>query len=268
MKTIIVIPARYDSSRFPGKPLANIRGMRLIHRVWNNACNTQGVDKIIIATDSALIKQHAERFGAEVVMTSTACVNGTERLHEALSLLNTTHSDGIGVRDDIIINLQGDAPLLPPYLIQQLIAQCKALPKLHIATLASQLTAVQLEQTLHLLDAGKFGGTHVVFNRLGEALYFSKNMIPRITKKQNNPNPPVYKHIGIYAYSMSALTAFVSLKPTDLELCEGLEQLRALENGIPIQVFIADYQGRTDWSVDYPSDIAIVEVIIEKEGEL
>jgi 3-deoxy-manno-octulosonate cytidylyltransferase (CMP-KDO synthetase) len=264
MHAAIVIPARYGSTRFPGKPMAKISGKTLLERTWRVACDVDKVDAVIIATDDERIAAHATEFGAKVQMTSGKWRNGSERILEALQLLKLTPK--------IVVNLQGDAVLTPPFVISALIEAFLKDDKeeFALATPCVQLTKAQYEEMCDTKSKGIGGGTLVTFDQQGKALYFSRSMIPllRDDKTKENEYVPVYRHIGLYAYRLPALEEYVRLSPTPLELAEGLEQLRILEHGMPIKVVPVDYQGRTHWSVDQPEDISIVERIIKKEGEL
>ncbi len=264
MSAVIVIPARYDSKRFPGKPLANILGKSLLERTWRIACEVENVDSVIIATDDHRIIDHAIGFGANVQMTDSKWANGSERILQALQLQKLS--------PDIVVNLQGDAVLTPPFVVSALL---KAFSKddnkkYSVATPSIQLTKSQYTDLLRNKNQDITSGTTVTFDSEYKALYFSRSIIPflRGDKTSASDLVPVYKHIGLYAYRLQALKDYVRLAPTPLELAEGLEQLRMLENGIPIKVVPVDYRGRTHWSVDHPEDIAIVESIIKKEGEL
>ena len=264
MHTAIVIPARYDSKRFPGKPLANISGKSLLERTWRIACDVDNVDTVLIATDDERVQKHATAFGAKVQLTDSKWRNGSERILEALNLQN--------IAPDIVINLQGDAVLTPPFVINALLKVFWADTKQQyaVATPCVQLTKLQYKQMLKHKAEGINSGTMVTFDQTGKALYFSRSIIPllRDDKASDTDLVPVFRHIGLYAYRLTALKEYVSLSPTPLELAEGLEQLRVIENGIPMKIVPVDYKGRTHWSVDHPEDVAIVEKIIKNEGEL
>lgn len=264
MEAVVLIPARYGSTRFPGKPLSLIAGKYMIERTWQVAKSAKGVDEVYIATDDERIATAAANFGAKVQMTPSTCTNGTERILAALELL--------GLKPNIVINLQGDAPLTPPQAIEALIKTLKNDAHIGFATLAARLSQIQYNQLIKQKADGAPGGTLVTFDCKGKALYFSKSIIPFVRNagdsNDNANHSPVYRHIGIYAYRFDVLKQYNSLAPTPLELTEGLEQLRALEHGIPIQVVTIDLQGRTHWSVDSPEDAKIAEQIIAREGEL
>lgn len=264
MEAAIIIPARYGSTRFPGKPLAEILGKSLLERTWQIAKAAKTANRVCIATDDERIFKYAIAFGADVQMTPIQCENGTERVLSALKLLK--------YKPDIVVNLQGDALLTPPHAIEELIKTLQIDDSCKIATLATRLDYVQYDKLLKQKANGDAGGTLVTFDRTGRALYFSKSMIPFLRNtshyKTVENQLPVYRHIGIYGYRYDALAHYVSLQPTSLEQAEGLEQLRALENGIDIKVVVVDYHGRTHWSVDNPDDVRTAEEIILREGEL
>ena len=255
----IVIPARYGSRRFPGKPMALIRGRSLLNRVWSIAKAVTGVSEVYIATDDQRVMDHAQGFGARVIMTSPECENGTERVRQAMqSLLQPP---------DAVINLQGDAVLTPPWVVQSLVDTFVANPTLQLVTPAVHLSWHQVEEIRQSKEISPTSGTLVTFDKNLNALYFSKTIIPYL-RIRTMPEPPVYRHIGIYGYRFEALDHLASLPQTPLEIAEQLEQLRALENGIPIRIVLTDYRGRTHWSVDAPEDVTMVEEIIDREGDL
>ena len=269
MKVAIVIPARYASTRFPGKPMANILGKSLLERTWRIAKSVPSANLVVIATDDVRIVEHATAFGANVQMTGAQWRNGSERSLEALQLLNLT--------PEIVVNLQGDAVLTPPAVVESLLQAFLQTDKnkFALATPCVQLTPAEYQKRLADLGKGKSHGTMVTFDCEGRALYFSRALIPspHNAKTFSESNKSIeaihaFRHIGLYAFRYEALRQYVNLEPTPLEKIEGLEQLRALEHGLSIQVVPVDYQGRTHWSVDHPQDIAIVESIIQKEGEL
>ena len=259
MNTAIVIPARFGSTRFPGKPLALISGKSLLQRTWSIANAIKHVNAVYIATDDSRIKEHAESFGANVIMTPEHCENGTVRAFAAINQTNPI--------PDIILNLQGDAVLTPPWIIQPLLDVMLANPAIELATPATAISIEQYQKMFTAKCAGTVGGTTVVFDKNHDALYFSKSMIPFVREK-TAAQLPLYRHIGLYAYRYATLKKYLALAPTPLEKIEGLEQLRALENGIKIKVVLVDYKKRTHWAVDSPEDITIVEKIIAEEGEL
>ena len=259
METVIIIPARYGSSRFPGKPLVEIKGKSLLQRTWLIATAVKGVDAVYIATDDERLRDHAEGFGARVVMTSSNCRNGTERVYEAVKALKISPQQ--------VINLQGDALLTPPWVLQAMVDELRAHPEVAMVTPAVRLTPRQYDELMVAKQGGKAGGTLVTFDKAGNALYFSKSPIPFI-RKDSKVESYVHRHIGLYGYRWATLERLLGLEPGPLEQLEQLEQLRALENGLPIKIVLVDYQGRTHWSVDSPEDAVKAEEIITREGEL
>ena len=260
METIVVIPARYSSSRFPGKPLSLVAGKSLISRVWHLARAVPGVSSVYVATDSEEIAAHVVSFGGDVVMTSSACKNGSERVWEAVQSLKDPPA--------VIVNMQGDAALMPPWIIEALINEMKRDVEVRIATPATRLNKDQYESMLAMKSRGIVSGTTVAFDLSHNALYFSKGVIPFVREWPRSSESPIFQHIGVYAYTYEALRDYVSLPQSPLESVEQLEQLRALENGMPIRVVEVSLQGRTVWSIDNPQDVERVEQIIKSEGEL
>jgi 3-deoxy-manno-octulosonate cytidylyltransferase (CMP-KDO synthetase) len=260
VKTVIVIPARYQSSRFPGKPLALIHGVSMIERVYRLASKVPDA-AVYVATDDGRIREAVERFGGRAIMTDPGCRNGTERVYAAAQTLTE--------RPSIIINLQGDSPLTPPWILEALIGEMRRDSTIGLATPAVRVTREQYEALLNRPKDDATSGTLVVFDKNHRALYFSKAVIPYLREVPAPGEPlPVYKHIGIYAFRWHALTEYLQLPPSPLEAVESLEQLRALEHGIPIKVVEVDYRDRTPWSVDTPNDLQRVEAILQSEGEL
>ena len=259
MKIAIVIPARYGSKRLPGKPMAAIAGVSLLERVWRIASAVKGVSGVYVATDDQRVADHALSFGAQPVMTPSDVATGTDRVRAALPLIED--------KPDAVINLQGDAVLTPPWVVQALVDEFLANPSVGMATAAVRCTWRQLAELQELKSNSPTSGTTVTMNKQGFALYFSKQIIPYL-RTRTFEVPPVHRHIGIYGYSADVLDTLATLEQSPLEIAEQLEQLRALENGIPIKVALVDYQGRTHGSVDSPEDIPVVEEIIAREGEL
>ncbi|MES2272671.1 MAG: excinuclease ABC subunit UvrC [Chlamydiota bacterium] len=253
----IVIPARMASTRFPNKPKALIAGRTMIERVWRIARKVPRAD-VFIATDDEGLKKFAEGFGANVLMTSPDCLTGTDRVAEAAKLL-TQHQ--------IFFSFQGDAVLTPPWVIEEVLKAMRADPSIQMATPAIRLTGRALADFVLSKKGGSSSGTTVVFNKNNDALYFSKALIPYICE-ETHPDRQIYRHIGLYAYRLDTLQKLGSLPEGPLEKSEKLEQLRALENGIPIRVVSVDYRGRTHGSVDKPEDVLFVESVIAREGEL
>ena len=258
MTTLIAIPARFASTRYPGKPLVPILGpdgeKTLIRRSWDAAMSVKGIDRVIVATDDDRIATHVRGFGAEVIMTSSNCRNGTERCAEVLSKLPG---------HDIIVNLQGDAPLTPPWFIEALISGLKADPTAQIATPVLRCDGRGLAALLSDRKAGRVGGTTAVFTAQNHALYFSKEVLP-FTSVDYAPDAPtpVFHHVGVYAYRPEALDRYITWEPGHLENLEGLEQLRFLENGHRVLCVKVEARGRQFWELNNPSDVAIIETML------
>ncbi len=258
MASCIIIPARRGSTRFPGKPMAKIAGVTLLERVWRIARAVKGSDRVVVATDDQEILEFARSFGAEAVMTNPSCRNGSERALAAV--------DALKIAPEIVVNLQGDAPLTPPWFIEGVVAALRSGGH-RIATPAMQLTWDEYDAYVRSRADARASGTFVVFNAKREALYFSKAAIPAI-RTRVGALPPAYRHVGLYGFTIAALRQYAGLSPTLLEEAEGLEQLRALEHGIPIHVVPVDRRGHSLCSIDNPSDISEAEAIIRREGEL
>ncbi len=265
MSTLIVIPARYPSTRYPGKPLVELRGATgearsLIRRTWEAGMQVKGADRVVIATDDARIREAAEGFGAEVVMTTDRCRNGTERCSEALAAL--------GGGFDIVVNLQGDAPLTPPWFIEELVARLDGHPTAEVATPVLRCDGRALKDFLGDRAEGRVGGTTAVFARDNRALYFSKEVIPYTSEPYADDAPtPVFHHVGVYAYKPSALASYPLLKVGPLETLEGLEQLRFLEHEHPMLCVEVEGRGRKFWELNNPGDVARIEAMLAEMGQ-
>lgn len=261
MKTVIIIPARYASTRYPGKPLAELTlpdGSRksLIRMSWEAATGVAGVDAVYVATDDDRIKHSAEAFGADVIMTSESCENGTARCADALA--------NAGIDADLIVNLQGDAPLTPAWFVEDLIAAMKADPEAQVATPVLQCDPLTYGHFVVDRKAGRVGGTTAVFNAKGHALYFSKEVLPYIdADKVPDENIPVYHHVGVYAYRPDALAAYTSWPVSELETLEGLEQLRFLVNDTKVRCVIVEGRGRVFWELNNPEDVPRIESVLK-----
>ena len=258
MSVLIAIPARHASTRYPGKPLVVLTGpdgaKTLIQRSWEAAMAVRGADRVVVATDDDRIRDHAMGFGAEVVMTSSDCVNGTERCAEVAALL-----PGF----DVVVNLQGDAPLTPAWFVEDLVAGLLADPWADIATPVLCCDGRMLAGLLADRHAGRVGGTTAVFGAGMRGLYFSKEVIPFTGKTYADDAPtPVYHHVGVYAYRPAALAAYPAWPAGPLEQLEGLEQLRFLENGRQVLCVQVEARGRQFWELNNPSDVAIIEAMM------
>ncbi|MBE0453081.1 MAG: 3-deoxy-manno-octulosonate cytidylyltransferase [Roseovarius sp.] len=264
MSVLIAIPARYASTRYPGKPLVPLTGASgqarsLVERSWRAAMAVKGVDRVVVATDDARIRDAAEAFGAEVVMTSETCANGTERCAEAHAAFGAGH--------EIVVNLQGDAPLTPPWFIEDLIAGLRADPAAEVATPVLRCEGRALNGFLQDRTEGRVGGTTAVFDRRGHALYFSKEVIPYTGRRYDDDAPtPVFHHVGVYAYRPDALAAYPTWTPGPLEGLEGLEQLRFLENGRSVLCVEVEARGRQFWELNNPEDVPRIESMMREMG--
>lgn len=237
MKSIGIIPSRYASTRFPGKPLAPILGKSLIQRTYENALRCKDLTKVVVATDDLQIYDHVKSFGGEVVMTKPECINGTERIYEAS--LNYPEFD-------VIVNIQGDEPCVDPDIISKLLLKLstdeEAVVSTPIAILKENFENRAMVKCVKALN--------------DRALYFSRSKIPHLAKNSLETNVVYYKHIGIYAFRKDFLALYVELPDTPLQKQEELEQLKILEHGYPITVVLVDYTG---FDVNEPSDIKKVE---------
>lgn len=245
-KVALVIPARWGSTRFPGKCLHPIAGKPLVRHVWERSLSARHISRVLIATDDNRIADAARAFGADVVMTSATHPSGTDRIAEAAShLRGMTH----------FINVQGDEPLIDPRLIEQLAMALIRNPKIGMITAATPFATSK--------EADDPNCVKVVTGASGDALYFSRSRIPfhRDIKDKGCAVTPLL-HLGIYGYRRDILTKLVKLAPTPLEQCEKLEQLRALEHGIAIRVIRTDHRGV---GVDTPADALRVEKLLAQQ---
>jgi 3-deoxy-manno-octulosonate cytidylyltransferase (CMP-KDO synthetase) len=233
LQIVAVIPARFASSRFPGKPLADIDGHPMIEHVYRRAGAASTVSRVIVATDDLRIATRVNDFGGHVRLTKATHPTGTDRLAEVAATLDC----------DIIVNVQGDEPLIDPRAIDQAVEPLVADPSVPMTTLYRRI--------LHPAELDDPNVVKVVVDRGGFALYFSRAAIPYV----RNPKggwPPLYRHVGLYAYRRSTLLVLANLEPTPLERAESLEQLRALEHGIRIKAVETEYDSI---SVDTPQDL-------------
>jgi len=254
MSFSVIIPARFASTRFPGKPLADLAGITMIEHVYRRACESEAT-RVIIATDDQRIADVANGFGAEVVMTSSDHPSGTDRLHEVVQKLGF-------YADEIVVNVQGDEPLIPAKIINQVAHNLAARPDASIATLCEPIESVEALMNPNVVK--------LVTDREGMALYFSRAPIawPRdaMAKESGMTALPTSfnwrRHIGMYAYRVRFLNDYVSWEPAPIEICESLEQLRALWNGAKIHVDNALIAPPT--GVDTPEDLARLRRLMEK----
>lgn len=243
MNVAVVIPARWGSTRFPGKPLVKIAGMTMIERVYRQAEKARLVRRVMVATDDQRIYDAVRAFGGEVMMTRSDHVNGTERLAEVAA-------DNESL--DIIVNVQGDEPLIDPATIDAAVKPLLADPSVQMSTIAAPITDQAEIQSDSVVK--------VAIARSGDALYFSRLPIPFYRGAVPGAVRKHFAHIGLYVYRRQTLLRISALEPTALELAESLEQLRALEHGIAIRV--VEVSGRTP-AVDKPEDLAVVQKALE-----
>jgi 3-deoxy-manno-octulosonate cytidylyltransferase (CMP-KDO synthetase) len=242
MRIVAIIPARYGSSRFEAKPLALISGKPMIQMVYERTAASDAVDEVMVATDDRRIHEAVERFGGRAVMTSSVNRSGTDRVAEAgkLACLDA---------GDVVVNVQGDQPLMDARCIEQLLRPVCNDPGVVMSTLAYRI--VDPSEITNPKDV------KVTFDHLGDALYFSRSPIPH--DRDGDTDTPVYKHLGFYAYTQRFLDVFRELPDGRLEQTEKLEQLRAIEYGYKIRVVVTSYDSP---EVDLPEDIARVERLL------
>ena len=264
MKAAILIPARFASTRYPGKPLVGLKGAggsekTLIQRSYEAATRVPGIADVHVVTDDARIADAVRAFGGSALMTSEACRNGTERCAEATDQL----ADDI----DVIINFQGDALLTPPGFVTALVDQLKTDPAAQVATPAMRQRVNEVRRLQSEEAAGRVGGTSVVIDGEGRALYFSKKLIPYLPAGAlEGEMSPVRLHIGVYAYRRSALATYVATPPTELEELEGLEQLRFLVASVPIHVVDVATPPFTLRELNNPEDVTPIEDALAMAG--
>lgn len=252
MKFLGIIPARYASTRFPGKPLADLAGKPMIQRVYEQVYHV--LDAVCVATDDRRIEAAVKAFGGNVVMTSAAHTSGTDRCYEAYTKIRYGF--------EVIVNIQGDEPFIQPSQIEAL-KRCFANSQTQIATLVKPLLAgSDSEAALHNRNTPK-----VVLNRNGEAMYFSRSVIPYFRGKSHTEwldNHTYYKHIGLYAYRAGVLKEITQLPPSPLETAESLEQLRWLENGYRIKTALTQVE---TIGIDTPEDMErALKFLMKKNG--
>ncbi len=242
MNILGIIPARYESTRFPGKPLIDIDGKSMIQHVYENAKQSASLDTVVVATDDQRIYDHVKKFGGEVVMTDNAHQSGTDRCGEVIKILSKS-----GKNFDIVINIQGDEPFLDPSQIELLINCFRENNKTQIATLVKKI-----EQSVELFNPNI---VKVIIGINGDAIYFSRSPIPFARDVEQNKwleKSNYLKHIGIYGYQTSVLMQLIKLKKTDLEISENLEQLRWIENGYKIKISFTSIENA---AIDTPDDL-------------
>ncbi|MEM1150855.1 MAG: manno-octulosonate cytidylyltransferase [Pseudomonadota bacterium] len=265
MRTLIVIPARYGSTRFPGKPLHLISGHTLLERVFRIAASvaSDSTDiSVVVATDDDRILDHCAEIGAPGVMTDPQLPSGTDRALAAARLQANA--------PDFVVNLQGDAPFTPQEQISGVIAAAQETGA-PVVTPVVRLGWDALDTVRKQKETQPFSGTSCVRGARGEAFWFSKTLLPAIRKEDElrtiSTLSPVFRHIGLYGYTVAALEAFTSAPVGYYEALEGLEQLRFLENGIAIQTVEVEPTSRSMWGVDTPEDAAYAETLIAEHGD-
>jgi 3-deoxy-manno-octulosonate cytidylyltransferase (CMP-KDO synthetase) len=269
MKSVIIIPSRYGSTRFPGKPLHIISGKSLLQRVCETAtvvANKLKNVEVYVATDDQKIFDHAIKLKMKVILTDPTCPTGSDRVLKAVSFLEEI--------PDFVINFQGDAALTPPHILEAIIRTAENNGSANIVvTPAVQLSWEKLDQFRERKKNSPFSGTSVVFDSNYFAHWFSKNIIPAIRNEHDlrkiSNLSPVYRHIGLYGYSIPMLKKFVATPMSIYEKLESLEQLRFLENNIPIKIAVVeDYIYSSMSGIDSLEDAIAAENLIKQHGEL
>lgn len=263
MNGVILIPARYQSSRYPGKPLVHLKGASgtakpLIERSVEAARRVNGVSGVFVVTDDERIAEACGPARVGVIMTSPKCRNGTERCAEALSQLHDT---------DLVINFQGDALLTPPGFVEALVDRMRDDRDAMVATPAMRLRSDEVRALQAEEAAGRVGGTTVVTDDQGHALYFSKRLIPHLPAAALDAEmSPVRLHVGVYAYRPEALERYVTTPVSELEMLEGLEQLRFLSAGVPVAVVDVATPPFALRELNNPEDVAPIEEALAAAG--
>lgn len=263
VNTVVLIPARYASSRYPGKPLVGLKGAGgaskpLIQRSVEAARRVRGVSGVFVTTDDERIAEACAGMGVGVIMTAPECRNGTERCAEALGSLHAP---------DLVINFQGDALLTPHGYVEVLIARMRDDGDALVATPAMRLRGTEVKALQAEEAAGRIGGTSVVVNARGDALYFSKRLIPHLPPGAlDGDMSPVRLHVGVYAYRPGALELYAAKPVSELEILEGLEQLRFLSVGVPIAVVDVEPPPFALRELNNPEDVEPIEQALAEAG--
>lgn len=264
MQALIVVPARYGSTRFPGKPLQLIAGRSMVSRVADvakAAADLMQDADYVVATDDERIMAHCAEAGLKAVMTPENVATGTDRALAAV--------DALGVSPEVVVNLQGDAPFTPAEMVAS-VGRAAAEGDEDVATPVVRLSWDALDEVREHKKTAPFSGTTCICGTDGRALWFSKNIIPAMRKEEKlraaGPLSPVLRHIGLYAYRLDALKRFASLPEAHYEALEGLEQLRMLENGMTIRVVEVEEPEVNIGGVDTPEDLALVERLLKEKG--
>ncbi len=244
---VAIIPARYQSNRFEGKPLALIHGKPMIQHVVERASKVKMLSRVVVATDDIRIGECVESFGGEYVLTRNDHVSGSDRLAEAAEILGISEHD-------VVVNIQGDQPLFPEEVVEQVASPLLKDPALPMSTLIYKIIRPE--------EINDPNHVKTVFDRNNHALYFSRSPVPFQRNPDENISPTYYKHLGFYAYRKGFLLTFVALPEGEWERFEKLEQLRALEYGYTIKVVLTEYDSI---EVDTPEDLLRVEEFLAKK---
>ncbi|MEM7650470.1 MAG: manno-octulosonate cytidylyltransferase [Pseudomonadota bacterium] len=253
MSIAIAIPARYGSSRFPGKPLAEIAGQSMLSRVVELA-NSADVSRVFVTTEDQRIADHAAEIGAKCIITPESCATGSDRVLAAIEQLDE--------KPEFVINLQGDAPFTPPSVIEAMIKAFENNPE--VVTPVHQLSWENLDRLRESKKTTPFSGTTAIVDDHNRALWFSKNILPAIRdENRSHARSPVYQHMGLYGFRMDILERFCALPQSRYELLEGLEQLRMIENGIILTAVPVEIEaGVIQSGIDTPEDLKRAEALL------
>ena len=268
MKTLIVIPARYASKRFPGKPLEQINGISMIRRTAKIAKKVVMHDincDYVVATEDERVKKHCDSYGINCLMTSKSHSSGSDRILEACIISEKIKN----IDYSFVINLQGDSPFTPPAHIKTIIEELQNGAR--VATPIINLSWSELEKLREKKSVTPFSGTTVIKNKNNNALWFSKNIIPAIRNENNlkkaSKYSPVYQHVGLYGYNKETLKTFTKLPISNYEKFEGLEQLRLVENGINIKCAEVEGSNIHSSGIDTPNDLKLAENLLLQYGD-
>jgi 3-deoxy-manno-octulosonate cytidylyltransferase (CMP-KDO synthetase) len=265
VKTAIVIPVRYGSTRFAGKPLVKIAGQTMLSRVVDIGRAVAAKHKnvtLLVATEDERIAAHCREIGADCVLTSDDCPTGSDRVLQA--------ADKVGGRFDVLISLQGDAPFTPPEALDRIIAAFENDKTAEVVTPVVRLRWEELDALREAKKITPFSGTTAVVDPAGRALWFSKNILPAIRNekalREGDEFSPVLQHLGLYGYRTDILRRFVDLPQSAYEKLEGLEQLRLLGNGIRVQTVLLEVDaGLAQAGIDSPEDVARAEALLARQ---
>lgn len=257
MKCVIVIPARYESARYPGKPLVLLNGRTLIQRVYELATKVKNVADVYVATDDDKIMDHVKGFGGKCLMTPASCPTGTDRVAAAAEMLSPDI--------DAFINWQGDSPLTPPSYPTKLIERLEKSRTAELVTPVIRCDGQLFDALKNDRNNNRVGATTVVFDKYNRAGYFSKEIIPwRDKLTSDTKNLPIFYHVGMYGYRRDVLLQYPTWEVGPLEKTEQLEQLRFIENGRVVEV--VELEGKGHWEVNNPEDVPIVEKLLKEHG--